>query len=391
MKQLLTRQKSNEKEQNKTSVQETAGASSTNAGIIEIATQAEVDTGTDTGRAIVPATLTNRIAIKIKNTSGATANANEVGYINEDGEYKTTTTANDVVTWCVVVTGGANNADIYVTKSGRWTVEYTGSAPSAGDYLTTSTVAGSALAQAYATPGIFAVCMAAGSGGTVDALLLTNRILVPRASSHYLYGVTAASDTDFISTIATLPGGAVLTYGVVSSGAANAIVPWSALDADFNGKIVLHNTTRGTSGLISAVVTGTSTITLTANVPAGWQVGDTITARSQTNTNNWNSGAYYFDLDFSGMTDRPALGVAVVFHLGVFDTGATEAIAAFHPFEANNASKSFQQRTQAASRTNLTTLTVPVNQSKICVGLDATGSGTGRFFLQHVGWIEATP
>lgn len=391
MKEFFARQKSNEKEQDKIKVQEAAGASSTNAGIIEIATQAEVDTGTDTGRAIVPTTLTNRIAIKIKNTSGATANANEVGYINEDGEYKTTTTANNVVTWCVVVTGGANNADIYVVRSGRWTVEYTGSAPSAGDYLTTSTVAGSALAQAYVTPGIFAVCMAVGSGGTVDALLLCNRIIVPRADSHYLYGVNAASDSDFISTIATLPGGAVLTYGAVSSGAENAIAPWAALDAAFNGKVVLHNTTRGTSGLISAVVVGTNTITLTANVPAGWQVGDTVTTRSQTNTSNWFSGAYYFDLDFSGMTTRPPLGVAIGFQVGILDTGAASSIAAFHPFETNDASKSFQVWGQVANVRNNLQFYVPNNQNRICLGWDATGSGTCQVFLQHIGWIEATP
>jgi hypothetical protein len=328
---------------------------------------------------------------KIKNTSGATAAAGNLGYINEAGEYKTTTTAADVRAWAVVVIGGANNADIYVATRGRFPVTYTGAAPTAGQFLTTSTVAGAALATSSLSPAIMALALAAGSGGLVEALLLPSRPDIPRTDTHYFYGVTAASDSDFVSTIATLPGGATLTYGAVSSGAANAIVPWAALDAAFNGKIVLHNTTRGTSALISAVVTGTSTITLTANVPAGWQTGDTITARSQTNTANWNGGAYYFDLDFSGMTTRPPLGVAAIFHLGVFDTGAGEAIAAFHPFEANSASKSFQQRTSTASRTNLTTLTIPNNQNKICIGWDATGSGTCRVFMQHVGWTEAQP
>jgi hypothetical protein len=326
-----------------------------------------------------------------QNTSGATAAAGDVGYIDGAGEYKTTTTTGALVSWCVVVTGGVNSQYISVARAGKRTVNYTGSDPAQGDYLTTSTVAGSALAQAFVSPAIFAVCQEAGSGGTVEALLLTGRATIPRTDSHYFYGVDSASDSNFVSTIATLPGGAALTYGAVSAGAANTIVPWAALDAAFNGKVVLHNTTRGTSALISAVVTGTSTITLTANVPAGWTVGDTITAKSQTNTSNWTGGAFYFDLDFSGMTTKPTLAVATVFHLGISDSGAAGAIAAFHPFETNSPSKSFQQWGQATNQRNLTTLTIPVNQSKICIGWDATGSGTCRVFLQHVGWIEATP
>jgi hypothetical protein len=358
VKELLTRQRANEKDLDKIRVQEVSA---------------------DAG------------AFRVTNTSGATATAGDVGYINEAGEYKTTTTASLIANWCVVVTGGANNADIAVATRGRHTINYTGSDPSAAQFLTTSTVAGSALRSTVMDPAVFAVCLAAGSGGAVEALLLTGRILVPRPDSHYLYGVNAASDSNFVSTIATLPGGATLTYGAVSSGAANAIVPWSALDAAFNGKIVLHNTTRGTSALISAVVTGTSTITLTATVPAGWQVGDTITTRSQTNTSNWFGGAYYFDLDFSGMTTRPPLGIAIGFQVGIVDTSAGASMAAFHPFEANNASKSFQVWGQVANIRNNLQFYIPVNQSRICLGWDATGAGTCQVFMQHLGWIEATP
>lgn len=82
----------------------------------------------------------------------------------------------------------------------------------------------------------------------------------------------------FVGTIATLPGGAVLTYNV-SSGQEGAMVPQSTSTL---AKMRLYNTTRGTYALISNCVTGTNTVTLTANVPAGWVVGDTITIASQT-------------------------------------------------------------------------------------------------------------
>lgn len=360
-------------------------------GSIAAASQATVNAGLDYSQAVTAGTLTNRKRETIKNTSGATANAGDVGYISDAGEYKTTTTASFIANWCVVVTGGANNSDVTIVTKGRHTVNYTGTAPSVSHFLTTSTVAGSALRSTVMDPAVFAVCLAAGSGGTVEVLLLTGRALVLRPDSHYLYGVTGASDSNFVSTIATLPGGAVLTYGAVSAGAANSIVPWAALDAAFNGKLVLHNTTRGTSALISAVVTGTSTITLTATVPAGWIVGDTVTTKSQTNTTGTIGGGVYLDLDYSGMTTKPPLGVAIGFQAGISDTGGGSSICAFHPFEANNNSKSFQVWGQVANVRNNLQFYVPSQQNKICLAWDGTGSGTLTVFLQHIGWIEATP
>lgn len=212
---------------------------------------------------------------------------------------------------------------------------------------------------------------------------------IPGANSNYLYGVTAASDSDFVSAIATLPGGASLTYGAVTSGAANTIVPWAALDANFNGKLVLHNTTRGTSALIASVTTGTSTIVLTANVPAGWQVGDTLTTRSQTNTATVAGVFRYFDLDFSGMSSIPDGSTVIVFHLGISDSGGGGAYAAFHPYETNSDSKSFQQWTSAATYRNNYPFFIPITEARrFCLGWNASGSATITVFLQHLGWIR---
>lgn len=334
--------------------------------------------------------------LKVKNTSGATANANDAGYINEAGEYKTTTTANLDVAWCVVITGGANNADIYVTRRGRVTVNYTGTAPSAGHYLVTSTVAGSALRQTTMRPEIFAICTAAGSGGTVEALLLTGRVLRPATDTHYIYGINAASDSDFVATIATYDGVQTLTYNAPSSGNENAIAYWTALDLAFNAKLVLHNTTRGNSALISSVTVGTNTIVLTAGTasPPGWTVGDTITTRSQTNTQAWSGAAFFFDYDLSGWAAKPALAVAIEMDTSISDTSATvAALSGFHPYEAWVESKNTQRWSQAgaANVRLIAPVTKEIINNRLCIAWDATGSGTVTVYGTLAGWIVAVP
>jgi hypothetical protein len=112
--------------------------------------------------------------------------------------------------------------------------------------------------------------------------------------------------------------------------------------------MVLHNTTRGDDALISNCVTGTNTITLTANVPGTWQVGDTITSRSQTNTTAFGGGTVYFsDFEFTaGIETDSALFVA---SLLIYDTAAAGQALYLHPYEAYSAAKLFFHRTQVSS------------------------------------------
>src|SRR5262245_10649950 len=99
---------------------------------------------------------------QVLNSSGSAADIGDVGYIDEAGEYQTTTTASDVKAWCVVVAGGADNENILVVRQGRWAINYTGTAPAAGNFLVTSTTAGSAARVTTMEPAVFAVCMGAG-------------------------------------------------------------------------------------------------------------------------------------------------------------------------------------------------------------------------------------
>ncbi len=148
----------------------------------------------------------------------------------------------------------------------------------------------------------------------------------------------------FVGTIATLPGGAptTLTYNI-TSGQEGALVP---LATTHLAKLRLYNTTRGTNALISNCVVGTNTITLTANVPAGWTVGDTISIASPT-----VSGAGFSWIDFE-ITDATLLSKSALAVMFVHRSATAGDTAVLHPTEAYGAGKIIANITQAVNITN---------------------------------------
>jgi hypothetical protein len=77
----------------------------------------------------------------------------------------TTTSADNTDVAGVVVTGGANNAQICVASEGRWEAKATGSV-AIGDWLSTSTTAKAAGSLGGApAPGCFAQALASKSTG----------------------------------------------------------------------------------------------------------------------------------------------------------------------------------------------------------------------------------
>lgn len=178
------------------------------------------------------------------------------------------------------------------------------------------------------------------------------------------------SDSDFVATIATLPGGAVLTYNAPSSGDEENLVPQSTSNL---AKMVLHNTTRGDDALISDCNTGTNTITLTDSVPGTWQVGDTITIRSQTNTSTSGS-AYFIDFEFtSTITDVEAWFLA----LWTMQDSGTGARIFLHPYETNSGAKRLAFYNQVAGATIATTLgPLALISKRFCLLWRPSGSNT---------------
>lgn len=327
-------------------------------------------------------------AFKVKNTSGGAAAANDVGYIDENGEYKTTTTAYADVAWCVVVSGGANNADIYVARRGRVTVALNGNC-SAGDYLYTSTTDGQAQPQTYTRPELFAVALTAnagGAGGTCSALLLCHTRYVNVQSAIDVFSVNPTSSTDFRATINGAPVGATLVYNAPTSGAEDTIDPTAN---NLYGKIRLYNETRAEYLLIDDVNVGTNTITFTTNVPGTWVNGDTITARSQTVT---PGGTYYYDVDLSSAdnTAVPELARAIDLTVIVRDT-AVGVDTRFHPWVAYAAAKIQLATVYLANQDSVQVVAMPLFQRRYCFQVNANGSGSAYHFQRLRGYWIAEP
>lgn len=197
-------------------------------------------------------------------------------------------------------------------------------------------------------------------------------------NSNDIFRVNTTGSSAFAGTIATLPGGAVLTYNV-TSGNEEAMVPASTSQL---AKLRLYNTTRGTSALISNTVIGTNTITLTANVPAGWALTDVITIASQTvsdGTGNW------VDLELtSGPTGKAALFLNVQWT----DTGvvASTTIARIHPFETFGTGKIFAVPAQVSGFTSAAAIPVKLTSDVFTVSWIASGAGTGQLTIREMGY-----
>jgi hypothetical protein len=333
-----------------------------------------------------------RSLLKVKNTAGATVAVNDVGYMDTAGDFKRTTTASYDAPWAVVVVGGANNAQVIVCRRGRVTVTLTANC-SIGDFLLTSTTAGRADVSTTMQPEIFAVALSAntsGAGGTCEALLLTGTKPTMVVSSNDLYrGPASMSKSDFVATIATLPGGAVLTYNAPSSGDEDNIVPNTTSQL---AKMVLHNTTRGDSSLIDDCVVGTNTVTLTADVLGTWQVGDTITMRSQTNTSNPAGNVYFADFEITSTEITAFLARTFALINVIRDTGAADVQFFWHPYESNVTPKRFRARTQVANvYLDTPFLQVPLKENRYCSAWDASGGNTAFMLSRVVGLGIAAP
>lgn len=328
-------------------------------------------------------------AFVAENTSGGAVAANSTGYIDEAGEFKLSSVDYEDVNWCTVIEGGANNADIYVARRGRVTIELTANC-AVGDFLYMANSVGNqhrARPETYMRPEVFAVARTAnagGAGGTCSALLYCHRTLSPTSNANDILRINGTSDSDWSTTIAGLPGGAVVTYTIpfTIAGSEDCIVPAAVGEL---GKLVLHNTTRGDYGLIQAVNIGVDQITLTAAVPGGWIVGDSIQVRSTTAilAPPW----VWFDVEITSIA-IPALAVALVVSAVVAD--AANATINTHPYEAAAPSKR-QGQTTVGGGNNRRTMYLKLTNRRFCYGLDASGVGTTTAILRLSGVEVASP
>ena len=311
--------------------------------------------------------------MRVKNTSGSTVAANDVGYIDEAGEFKLNTTDFFDANWAVVVEGAANNADIICTNKGLVTVVCNGNV-SVGQFLYLSTTTKQVQPQTYVRPELVAIAKTAntgGAGGTCVALLHCDRKYVSLSSSNKIYQVQNHSDTRFESVIAGAPNATTVVYGAVGAGAEDVIVPVSPTEL---AKARLWNTTRGTYRLITAVNQGTNTITTVNSVDA-WADTDDIVIESQTTT---VAGAYrYIELDLSqDVVAVPELATVLEFEVLKQDSGGA-VFTVFHPFETYAEAKEKGAQNPAANTRAYRTIFVSLIQRVFCYRSNTSGAGTG--------------
>jgi hypothetical protein len=316
------------------------------------------------------------VDFQVKNTSGVTVSVGDLGYIDAAGEYKETTTAYNDVSWCVVLVGGANNADIYVARQGRVTITLNGNC-SIGDYLYTSTTAGQGQPQSYVRAEVMGVALTAntsGASGTCEALLLTGTRFVPVSTALNLYSSsTAHSGSDFVATINGAPAGAVVTYNAPSSGNENFLEP----NASCLTQMRLYNSTRSNYAKIASVNLGTNAITVSsAGDIATWQSGDTITIRSQTNTGTIGA-AYYVDIEIDDFTVIPELTRAIFIGQTLRDTAGAGMRFATMPWQTYDAANEANLRCQVANiPIESDGRVVTIVQRRFTLACNASGSGT---------------
>ena len=310
----------------------------------------------------------------IKNTSGATVAVGAVGYIDASAEFKITSTAYLVASWAVVIVGGANNADIVVAVGGsKVIVTCNGNAP-VGYFLYTSSTSKQAQPLATMRSEMFAIVTKAntgGAGGTCEAVLHCDTRPRSARLTYDIYRGDNISVSDFVATIATLPGGAVLTYNAPSSGDEANLVPTST---NQYAKMVLQNSTRSNDALILNTVIGTNTITLTDDVPGTWQVGDTVTIRSATNTDVIGASRF---VDFEVTSGLNALTRAISLRISFKDSGAAGHSVKTHPWKAGTSGERDSFYSPVTNQyIAISNGPLSLIQNRFCMIWDASGAGT---------------
>ncbi len=179
-------------------------------------------------------------------------------------------------------------------------------------------------------------------------------------------------------TIATKPGGAPTTITVTNvSGNEAALVPFSTNQL---AKIRMYNTTRGDYMLISNHSVATHTATFTANVPAGWTVGDVVTIVSQTVS---GGGFAWLDLELvGGPLDKNYIFLLVTF------TGAAAGDGVYtHPFEAFSTSKNITAAITQVATVKVSGVILYQLISNV-ISLAWSGTATTALVIREAGYLS---
>jgi hypothetical protein len=195
------------------------------------------------------------------------------------------------------------------------------------------------------------------------------------ANQYDIFGIASTGGAGWTGTINGAPSGPTVTYTHVS-GYKNSLVPAATTQL---GKQRLYNLTRGTSALISTS-NGSSTITLTANAPAGWANGDSITTLSRTVSGGYN----FIDIEITSgeLLNRPS---GMVYLTGRDSGGAGYWLWA-HPLTTFAAPKLAAICTNVASVFVYGTYPIALASNVFSVWFSASGAATADLYIRQLGY-----
>lgn len=213
-----------------------------------------------------------------------------------------------------------------------------------------------------------------GGGGGGDTY-------VPYSSTYFTYYAwIAKGDSDFVATISDIPSANVIEYNNPTSGDEDFLGYYDGIDQI--GMLVLHNTTRTESELVRNAIVASNQIILNVDVPGTWEIGDTITLRSQ--VCDIGGSPYYFDLDVSDVV--PAAATVLYLACAYRDSGGVASLAT-HPYETYGAGKSFGTNAPVAGVLFPYFTPVPLVSQRFCFRLNAVAAGTcDVLWFKIMGW-----
>lgn len=211
------------------------------------------------------------------------------------------------------------------------------------------------------------------TSGTLDSARLPDEFIT---NANNIFDLLGVGSSGWTGTINGAPSGTTVTYTNVS-GNKNTLVPTSTSQL---GKQRLYNTTRGNYALISTS-NGTSTITLTATVPANWANGDTITTISPTVA----SGQNHVDIE---ITSGDLVGKTNVWLWGVIKDSGASVILRFHPFETFASSKQFNIFSPAANVAVGSLQAYKLVSNILTIAWSASGAATASVTVRQVGYVK---
>ena len=270
------------------------------------------------------------------------------------------------------LTGDVGSTGARITKGWFANLETTGDL----------TVNGTTLASTYANLGVNAdiTSMTGLDNDGIPLAKVADATSLPVGVVASFF-INASDDTPFDADIAGNPTSTSVVYdGETLENSINFVATNLT-----NCRVVLYNTTRGNSRLISLVDIATNTIT-TESSTDDWADNDVITIQSTTNLE-----AGFVDLDFSTGDALPTNAIGILINGYYLDTGGVgnSAVARFHPYAAYDSGKRSDIFGQVASiHAHYGSLLIPITSRRFSYKIVASGTGTADLKMVFVAYVK---